>query len=197
MKLGVVILAAGQGTRMKSRRPKVLHPIAGKPMLAHVIETAQRFEPESVVVVYGHGGELVRERMQSYDVDWVLQQEQLGTGHAVQQAMPGTPDDNGTFDIVLTVEDEDGGHPVLSALSEIAGQMAVHRAADLLEHERGGRGIVLGNVPGIPPPTVVVLAGIRRSQCWRWIDGNMCYNDIATLLTIFETNISVNPARYY
>ena len=88
MKLGVVILAAGQGTRMKSRRPKVLHPIAGKPMLAHVIETAQRLEPESVVVVYGHGGELVRERMQSYDVDWVLQQEQLGTGHAVQQAMP-------------------------------------------------------------------------------------------------------------
>jgi alanine dehydrogenase len=56
-----------------------------------------------------------------------------------------------------TVEDEDGGHPVLSALSEIAGQMAVHRAADLLEHESGGRGIVLGNVPGIPPPTVVVL----------------------------------------
>ena len=56
-----------------------------------------------------------------------------------------------------TVEAEDGGHPVLSALSEIAGQMAVHRAADLLEHESGGRGIVLGNVPGIPPPTVVVL----------------------------------------
>ncbi|MGD8265242.1 MAG: NTP transferase domain-containing protein, partial [Chromatiales bacterium] len=73
MKLGVVILAAGQGTRMKSRLPKVLHSLAGKPMLAHVIETAQRLEPETVVVVYGHGGEEVRERMQTYDVDWALQ----------------------------------------------------------------------------------------------------------------------------
>ena len=88
MKLGVVILAAGQGTRMKSRLPKVLHPVAGKPMLAHVIETAQQLEPEKVVVVYGHGGELVWERMQSSQVEWVLQEEQLGTGHAVQQAMP-------------------------------------------------------------------------------------------------------------
>ncbi|MGD9255222.1 MAG: NTP transferase domain-containing protein, partial [Chromatiales bacterium] len=92
MKLGVVILAAGQGTRMKSRLPKVLHSLAGKPMLAHVIETAQRLEPETVVVVYGYGGEQVRERMQTYDVDWVLQEEQHGTGHAVQQAMPALQD---------------------------------------------------------------------------------------------------------
>ncbi|MEJ2308345.1 MAG: bifunctional UDP-N-acetylglucosamine diphosphorylase/glucosamine-1-phosphate N-acetyltransferase GlmU [Gammaproteobacteria bacterium] len=88
MKTGVVILAAGQGTRMKSALPKVLHPLAGKPMLQHVIETAQRLDPETIVVVYGHGGELVRERMQECDVEWALQAEQLGTGHAVQQAMP-------------------------------------------------------------------------------------------------------------
>jgi bifunctional UDP-N-acetylglucosamine pyrophosphorylase/glucosamine-1-phosphate N-acetyltransferase len=88
MKLGVVILAAGQGSRMKSAMPKVLHPIAGKPMLAHVIDTAQKLEPANILVVYGHGGELVREKISSANVEWVLQDDQLGTGHAVAQAMP-------------------------------------------------------------------------------------------------------------
>ncbi|OOZ18925.1 UDP-N-acetylglucosamine diphosphorylase/glucosamine-1-phosphate N-acetyltransferase [Solemya velum gill symbiont] len=88
MKLGVVILAAGQGSRMKSAIPKVLHPIAGKPMLAHVIETARKLNPDNIVVVYGYGGELVRDQMASADVEWALQEQQLGTGHAVEQAMP-------------------------------------------------------------------------------------------------------------
>jgi bifunctional UDP-N-acetylglucosamine pyrophosphorylase/glucosamine-1-phosphate N-acetyltransferase len=87
MKLGVLILAAGQGTRMKSAIPKVLHEIAGKPMLAHVIERAQQLQPTKVVVVYGHGGEQVRQQLGSYDVEWALQDEQLGTGHAVMQGM--------------------------------------------------------------------------------------------------------------
>ncbi|WP_456380115.1 bifunctional UDP-N-acetylglucosamine diphosphorylase/glucosamine-1-phosphate N-acetyltransferase GlmU [Thiolapillus sp.] len=88
MKLGIVILAAGQGTRMKSSLPKVLHPLAGRPLLAHVLETALSLQPEKTVVVYGHGGELVRDAINEPDVLWVEQSEQLGTGHAVQQAMP-------------------------------------------------------------------------------------------------------------
>ena len=92
MKLGIVILAAGQGTRMKSRLPKVLHPLAGKPLLAHVIETARSLEPDAMVVVYGHGGERVREALDGPGLQWVEQAEQLGTGHAVQQALPALKD---------------------------------------------------------------------------------------------------------
>ncbi len=88
MKLGIVILAAGQGTRMKSSLPKVLHPLAGRPLLAHVLDTARSLQPEKTVVVYGHGGELVRETINQPDLFWVEQSKQLGTGHAVQQAMP-------------------------------------------------------------------------------------------------------------
>ncbi|HDK38525.1 MAG TPA: UDP-N-acetylglucosamine diphosphorylase/glucosamine-1-phosphate N-acetyltransferase [Thiolapillus brandeum] len=88
MKLGIVILAAGQGTRMKSSLPKVLHSLAGRPLLAHVVETALSLQPEKTVVVYGHGGEKVREAFDHPELFWVEQSEQLGTGHAVQQAMP-------------------------------------------------------------------------------------------------------------
>ena len=88
MKLGVLILAAGQGTRMKSAMPKVLHQIAGKPMLAHVIETAQQLQPAEIVVVYGHGGGQVKQQLCTYDVRWALQEQQLGTGHAVMQGLP-------------------------------------------------------------------------------------------------------------
>jgi bifunctional UDP-N-acetylglucosamine pyrophosphorylase/glucosamine-1-phosphate N-acetyltransferase len=92
MKLGIVILAAGQGTRMKSRLPKVLHPLAGKPLLAHVIDTAFTLQPDAMVVVYGHGGEQVRDALDHSGLQWVEQAEQLGTGHAVQQAVPALRD---------------------------------------------------------------------------------------------------------
>ena len=89
MKLGVIILAAGQGTRMKSALPKVLHPLARKPLLGHVIDCARALEPAEIVVVYGHGGERVREVFADQpDLRWAEQAQQLGTGHAVQQAMP-------------------------------------------------------------------------------------------------------------
>jgi len=88
MKLGILILAAGKGKRMRSRVPKVLHPLAGKPLLAHVLDTAQALGAARVGVVYGHGGELVPRRMADYDGIWVEQAEQRGTGHAVMQAMP-------------------------------------------------------------------------------------------------------------
>jgi bifunctional UDP-N-acetylglucosamine pyrophosphorylase / glucosamine-1-phosphate N-acetyltransferase len=88
MAMNVVILAAGQGKRMRSNLPKVLHPIAGRPMLAHVLETARRLGAQRLCVVYGHGGERVREALPADDVTWVRQEPQLGTGHAVLQALP-------------------------------------------------------------------------------------------------------------
>jgi bifunctional UDP-N-acetylglucosamine pyrophosphorylase/glucosamine-1-phosphate N-acetyltransferase len=91
--LHVVVLAAGMGKRMRSSLPKVLHSLAGRPLLAHVVETAASLAPAGVHVVYGHGGEVVRERLSHLRVGWVLQSEQLGTGHAVDQALPGVPDD--------------------------------------------------------------------------------------------------------
>ncbi len=92
--LHVIILAAGAGKRMKSDLPKVLQPIAGRPMLAHVIEAARALQPAGIHVVYGHGGEAVRAAFADQgDLQWAEQREQLGTGHAVQQAMPQVPDD--------------------------------------------------------------------------------------------------------
>ena len=88
MSLDIVILAAGQGTRMRSALPKVLHPVAGKSMLGHVIDTARQLRPQGIHVVIGHGAELVREQLAADDLNFVLQTEQLGTGHAVAQALP-------------------------------------------------------------------------------------------------------------
>ena len=88
MPLDVVVLAAGQGKRMRSDLPKVLHPLAGRALLAHVLDTARSLSPRKTVVVHGHGAERVRAAFPQADLEWVLQAEQLGTGHAVQQAMP-------------------------------------------------------------------------------------------------------------
>lgn len=87
MKLGVVILAAGQGTRMKSLLPKVLHRIAGRPLVGHVIDTAKALGADKVAVVYGHGGDQVQQAINNPALIWAEQAEQLGTGHAVEQAM--------------------------------------------------------------------------------------------------------------
>lgn len=88
MSLAVVILAAGKGTRMKSAQPKVLHTLAGKPMVKHVVDAASALEPEKTVIVHGHGGEQVQQALTDNSLGWAEQAEQLGTGHAVAQAMP-------------------------------------------------------------------------------------------------------------
>ncbi len=91
--LHIVILAAGEGKRMKSTLPKVLQKIAGKPMLSHVVDAARALEPAALHIVYGHGGAQVREAFSDQnDLRWIEQAEQKGTGHAVQQAMPAIPD---------------------------------------------------------------------------------------------------------
>lgn len=88
MSLEIVILAAGQGTRMRSALPKVLHPVAGNSMLGHVIHSARQLDPQRIHVVIGHGADVVRERLAADDLNFVLQDKQLGTGHAVAQALP-------------------------------------------------------------------------------------------------------------
>ena len=88
MSLDIVILAAGQGTRMRSALPKVLHPVAGNSMLGHVIHSARQLAPQGIHVVIGHGADVVRERLAADDLNFVLQDKQLGTGHAVAQALP-------------------------------------------------------------------------------------------------------------
>ena len=99
MQLRTLILAAGRGTRMRSSLPKVLQPLAGRPLLEHVIDVAEALEPAGVHVVYGFGGDQVMKAMEHRDLSWHEQADQLGTGHAVDQAMPAVKDD----DVVLVL----------------------------------------------------------------------------------------------
>ncbi|MDZ7645232.1 MAG: bifunctional UDP-N-acetylglucosamine diphosphorylase/glucosamine-1-phosphate N-acetyltransferase GlmU [Woeseiaceae bacterium] len=92
--LSIVILAAGQGTRMRSRLPKVLQPLAGRPLLAHVVACSRALDAADICIVHGHGGDAVQAAFDGAGLRWALQSEQLGTGHAVMQAMPDTPDDH-------------------------------------------------------------------------------------------------------
>ena len=95
MAIRVVILAAGQGKRMHSSLPKVLHSLAGKPLLAHVIDTALKIaKNETPIIIYGHQGEVIRDAFSHYDVEWIAQKDQLGTGHALLQALPEMVDED-------------------------------------------------------------------------------------------------------
>ena len=115
----VVVLAAGQGKRMRSVLPKVLQPIAGKPMLAHVLDAARALDAHRICVIYGHGGEVVRERLDAADLAWARQEPQLGTGHAVQQSLPHLSD--GDMALVLYGDVPLIGVPTLRRLVDAAG----------------------------------------------------------------------------
>ncbi|HYJ39726.1 MAG TPA: bifunctional UDP-N-acetylglucosamine diphosphorylase/glucosamine-1-phosphate N-acetyltransferase GlmU [Steroidobacteraceae bacterium] len=140
MKLAVVILAAGQGKRMKSDLPKVLQPLAGVPLLGHVVSRARTLNPSSMHVVYGHGGEAVRaalakEKLPNGDLKWALQAEQLGTGHAVMQAMPNVADE----ELVLVLY---GDVPLIRAetlrqLIDAAGAKAMSLLTVMLDNPTG------------------------------------------------------------
>lgn len=93
MQVDIIVLAAGKGTRMRSQLPKVLHPIAGKPMLQRIVDTVAALNPVATHVVIGHGAEQVRESIAGEHLSWVIQAEQLGTGHAVMQALPNLKGD--------------------------------------------------------------------------------------------------------
>lgn len=144
MSLSIVILAAGQGKRMYSALPKVLHPIAAKPMLAHVIDTARALQPSQLLVVYGHGGEAVRARMSDGDLLWAHQAEQLGTGHALQQALPQL---SGELTLVLY-----GDVPLtrLATLQQLLAQAGREQIALLTDHllNPTGYGRIVRNAAG-------------------------------------------------
>lgn len=108
MSLEIIVLAAGRGTRMRSAKPKVLHTLAGQSLLAHVLATARSLQPEALHVVVGHGGDEVQNALHAEDIQWVQQVEQLGTGHAVLQALPAV--DDGSDVLVLY-----GDVPLLTA----------------------------------------------------------------------------------
>ena len=145
MNLSIIILAAGQGTRMNSARPKVLHPLSGRPLLAHVLDTARSLQGTDIHVVIGHGAEQVRAALPDSDIHWVLQAPQLGTGHAVSQAMPTVPDEN----TVLVMY---GDVPLISKqalepLYQLAGQgMAALLTAEL--DDPAGYGRILHHADG-------------------------------------------------
>ena len=120
--LHIVILAAGEGTRMKSSLPKVLQPLGGRPMLSHLLDTARELDPEQIHVVIGSGAEQVEQACSDYDVNWVLQNERRGTGHAVIQVMPDIPDD---AEVLVLL----GDHPLIPAA--LLSAMIVNRTSPL------------------------------------------------------------------
>ncbi len=142
MRLSVVILAAGQGKRMNSELPKVLQPLAGQPLLKHVVRTARALDPADVYVVYGHGGAQVQAALEHEPVEWILQAEQLGTGHAVMQAMSVVPDDHTV--LVLYGDVPLIRAPSLKKLVEIADAGALAVLAVNLEEAAGYGRIIRG-----------------------------------------------------
>ncbi len=143
--LHIVILAAGEGTRMKSTLPKVLHHIGGRPMLVHLLETASSIEPAAIHVVIGSGSDQVRLACSEFQVNWVIQPERRGTGHAVSQAMPWIPDDARVMVLL-------GDHPLIPAsvlreltagrpvpLTVLTMELAKPRGYGRIERDRIGR----------------------------------------------------------
>jgi len=135
--LSVVVLAAGEGKRMRSDRPKVLHPIAGQPMLGRVLDTAQALLPTNIHVVHGHAGDTVKAAFADAPVNWVHQAEQLGTGHAVMQALAHIPDDHQV--LVLCADVPLISAPTCRALVEAAGAGASVLSVSLAEPQGYGR----------------------------------------------------------
>jgi bifunctional UDP-N-acetylglucosamine pyrophosphorylase/glucosamine-1-phosphate N-acetyltransferase len=137
MPLHVVILAAGQGKRMRSALPKVLHPLAGRPLLAHVLDAARALKPDAIHVVHGHGGAEVKAAFNGAPVEWVEQTRQLGTGHALLQALPRIPR-------AATVLVLNGDVPLLRVetlrkLVKAAGRNLAIVTSELTPHEGYGR----------------------------------------------------------
>jgi bifunctional UDP-N-acetylglucosamine pyrophosphorylase/glucosamine-1-phosphate N-acetyltransferase len=123
MNFSVVVLAAGKGTRMKSSLPKVLHPIGGKPMVQHIVDTVKNLGASNIHIVYGHGREQLQNQLNHNNLSWCLQDQQLGTGHAVQQAAPLIQDDENVLILV-------GDAPLIKE-STLRQLLAVKKDADL------------------------------------------------------------------
>jgi bifunctional UDP-N-acetylglucosamine pyrophosphorylase/glucosamine-1-phosphate N-acetyltransferase len=144
MPLEVIVLAAGLGKRMKSDLPKVLHPLAGRPLLAHVLDVARALEARRTLVVYGHGGEAVRAAFDGAPVRWVEQAERLGTAHALAQALPKVA--AGSEVLVLSGDVPLARAQTLRQLVEAAGRGLAILTSDL--SDPGGYGRVVRDAPG-------------------------------------------------
>lgn len=131
MSTSVIILAAGKGTRMRSNLPKVLQPLAGRPLLGHVIETAKKLQADNIITIYGHGGNLVQKEFAHEQVQWVEQAEQLGTGHAVKVTLPVLP--------------KDGQALILSGDVPCISQQTLQKLLDAAQHT--GIGLVTLTLP--------------------------------------------------
>ena len=179
--LSVIILAAGEGKRMKSALPKVLQPLAGRPLLQHVIGTARELAPAAIYVVYGHGGEHVREALKEEPVTWVAQRERLGTGHAVLQALPHIAPEHTV--LVLYGDVPLIGAATLTQLLGLAGPQRLGLLTVKLDDPRGygrivrtARGLVQriveekdatrGELAVRECNTGVLACGARRLQNW-------------------------------
>lgn len=134
-KLNIVILAAGVGKRMNSSLPKVLHALAGRPLLKHVIDTARKLSPNKICIVYGHGGDNVREAITDQDLMWAKQEPQLGTGHAVMQSLPFLDEDGMT--LILYGDVPLVHYETLSKLREISAGKFLGLLTALLEEPFG------------------------------------------------------------
>jgi bifunctional UDP-N-acetylglucosamine pyrophosphorylase / glucosamine-1-phosphate N-acetyltransferase len=142
----VVILAAGEGKRMKSALPKALQPLAGRPLLQHVIETARALRPSAVHVVYGHGGERVREALAGEGISWTLQAERRGTGHAVREVMPQIPEDHQV--LVLYGDVPLISRATLAQLLSLADEREV-ALLTMVPHEPDGYGRIVRGAGGL------------------------------------------------
>ena len=188
--LHVVVLAAGQGKRMRSNLPKVLHLLAGRPLLSHVINAANELDAACVHVVYGYGGGVVREAMAAADVNWVEQGEQLGTGHAVAAAMPGIPD--AATVLVLNGDVPLVNRTTLRDTATLAGGSRIALVTAVVEDSAGYGRIVRdsdGHVRGIVEErdatdeqrniaeinAGIIAAGARNLR--RWLQGLDCDNE--------------------
>jgi len=159
MNLRTIILAAGRGTRMRSSLPKVLQPLAGRPLLEHVINVADELEPTAVHVVYGFGGDQVQEVMAHRTLEWHEQAEQLGTGHAVDQAMGSVDDD----DVVLVLY---GDVPLiqletLQQLVHLAGESALALLTVKLDNPYGYGRIVRDAKGHVLRPSAIFTKSTR------------------------------------
>lgn len=175
--LHIVILAAGEGTRMKSKLPKVLHRLAGRPMLLHLLDSVAELTPAAVHVVVGNGAEQVRAACTGIELDWVEQPERLGTGHAVMQAMPHIPD--GAAVLVLL-----GDHPLIpaSVLAEMTRMDAAGLTLLTMEpDDPSGYGRVLRDQDGVITAVVEERDATPEQRLIREVNTGIILADAAAL----------------
>ncbi|PID80374.1 UDP-N-acetylglucosamine pyrophosphorylase [bacterium DOLJORAL78_65_58] len=195
--IDAVVLAAGKGTRMKSDLPKVLHEIAGRPLLDHVLDTAEAAGIDHTVVVVGHKADLVEEKCGRQGLDFVLQEPQLGTGHAVQVAVPALR--RGGFTVVLA-----GDVPLLTVATLrrlVAGTMAGNAAAAILTcvvPDAGAYGRIVKDGAGHVQKIVEFAdASDQEKAIGEYNTGVICFRTDLMIEALAQLKTDNNQGEYY